>query len=311
MAETRQAPTDPKIALDIKLLLFIHHCPVSIDPFRRQEFRVPVALPLKTKDGRFAYEAAGDPAMPPLVFLHGIGGAARAWRGQAGGFGDRTVRSPGTCRAMAARRRSRPSASPPWPTPCRNFLQADRRGEADPGRAFDRRHDRAAMADPASRMWRARWCWRRPARPSARPTAIGRNHSSRRGSARSIAAKPWSRWRQPGQGTGRRRSRLHGHGACARMHGERSRGELSRHDAGAAGLRPAQCAQGHPVPTLVLSGSKDNNAPAPMMAKMATTFLQRLCRARRRPAISPIWSNPSAFNAALDQFLKADPAATR
>ena len=38
--------------------------------------------PMKTSDGRFGYEAAGDPALPPLVFLHGIGGAARAWRGQ-------------------------------------------------------------------------------------------------------------------------------------------------------------------------------------------------------------------------------------
>jgi 3-oxoadipate enol-lactonase len=37
---------------------------------------------MKTDDGRFGYEAAGDPALPPLVFLHGIGGAARAWRGQ-------------------------------------------------------------------------------------------------------------------------------------------------------------------------------------------------------------------------------------
>ena len=50
---------------------------------------MPVALPLKTKDGRFAYEEAGDPAMPPLVFLHGIGGAARGWRGQLEAFGDR------------------------------------------------------------------------------------------------------------------------------------------------------------------------------------------------------------------------------
>src|SRR5207302_10319923 len=37
---------------------------------------------MKTSDGRFGYEAAGDAALPPLVFLHGIGGAARAWRGQ-------------------------------------------------------------------------------------------------------------------------------------------------------------------------------------------------------------------------------------
>src|ERR1700682_6444287 len=37
---------------------------------------------MKTGGGRFSFEAAGDPALPPLVFLHGIGGAARAWRGQ-------------------------------------------------------------------------------------------------------------------------------------------------------------------------------------------------------------------------------------
>ena len=44
--------------------------------------------PMKTKDGRFGYEAAGDPGLPPLVFLHGIGGAARAWRGQLDYFAD-------------------------------------------------------------------------------------------------------------------------------------------------------------------------------------------------------------------------------
>jgi 3-oxoadipate enol-lactonase len=44
---------------------------------------------ITTKDGRFAYEAAGDSALPSLVFLHGIGGAARAWRGQLDFFADR------------------------------------------------------------------------------------------------------------------------------------------------------------------------------------------------------------------------------
>jgi 3-oxoadipate enol-lactonase len=44
---------------------------------------------MKTGDGRFGYEAAGAIDLPPLVFLHGIGGAARAWRGQLDAFGDR------------------------------------------------------------------------------------------------------------------------------------------------------------------------------------------------------------------------------
>src|ERR1700760_2390165 len=48
-----------------------------------------MTMPLKTKDRRFGYEAAGDPGKTPLVFLHGIGGAARAWRGQIAAFGDR------------------------------------------------------------------------------------------------------------------------------------------------------------------------------------------------------------------------------
>jgi 3-oxoadipate enol-lactonase len=43
---------------------------------------------LKTRDDRFGYEAAGDPAAPSLVFLHGIGGAARSWRNQLDYFGD-------------------------------------------------------------------------------------------------------------------------------------------------------------------------------------------------------------------------------
>jgi 3-oxoadipate enol-lactonase len=42
-----------------------------------------------TKDGRFAYEAAGESGATPLIFLHGIGGAARAWRHQLASFGNR------------------------------------------------------------------------------------------------------------------------------------------------------------------------------------------------------------------------------
>src|SRR6201996_5530627 len=48
-----------------------------------------MTTPLKTKDGRFGYEALGDPSATPLLFLHGIGGAARAWRGQIAAFSDR------------------------------------------------------------------------------------------------------------------------------------------------------------------------------------------------------------------------------
>ncbi len=39
-----------------------------------------------TPDGRFGYDAAGDATAPTLVFLHGIGGAARGWRHQLDAF---------------------------------------------------------------------------------------------------------------------------------------------------------------------------------------------------------------------------------
>jgi 3-oxoadipate enol-lactonase len=44
---------------------------------------------MTTKDGRFGYEAKGDTTLPPLVFLHGIGGAARGWRNQIDAFSNR------------------------------------------------------------------------------------------------------------------------------------------------------------------------------------------------------------------------------
>jgi 3-oxoadipate enol-lactonase len=52
------------------------------------------SVSFKTPDGRFGYEAAGNPDQPPLIFLHGIGGAARGWRNQLEFFGDR-------CRSIA------------------------------------------------------------------------------------------------------------------------------------------------------------------------------------------------------------------
>ncbi|WP_257168856.1 alpha/beta hydrolase [Bradyrhizobium sp. SRS-191] len=48
---------------------------------------MPASQILTTKDGRFGYEASGAPDRQALVFLHGIGGAARAWRGQLDHFG--------------------------------------------------------------------------------------------------------------------------------------------------------------------------------------------------------------------------------
>jgi 3-oxoadipate enol-lactonase len=64
------------------------------------------------------------------------------------------------------------------------------------------------------------------------------------------------------------------------------------------------------VPTLVLSGSKDKNAPAPMMAKMATHIPSATYLELEGVGHLANLERPDAFNTALDQFLRANVAAT-
>jgi len=64
------------------------------------------------------------------------------------------------------------------------------------------------------------------------------------------------------------------------------------------------------VPTLLLSGSKDNNAPAPMMAKMASFIPSAKYVELEGAGHLANLERPGAFNAALDQFLKSNVAAT-
>ena len=168
---------------------------------------MPASAPMKTSDGRFGYEAAGNPASPPLVFLHGIGGAARAWRGQLEFFGDRyraiawDMPGYGGSAPLASRQHcdARGRAA--------GFPARGRRDQARPGRAFDRRHDRSAMAgeaprcrgrrragadQPGVRQGRRRLA-ERIHRRAARPARSRRNHGFAGADS--------------GEGIGRRRSR--------------------------------------------------------------------------------------------------------
>ena len=65
------------------------------------------------------------------------------------------------------------------------------------------------------------------------------------------------------------------------------------------------------VPTLVLSGSRDKNAPAPMMAKMATYIPSASYVELEGAGHLVNLERPAAFNAALDSFLKAHAAPTQ
>ena len=252
------------------------------------------SVSMKTRDGRFAYEAAGDPALPPLVFLHGIGGAARAWRGQLESFGDRY-------RAIAW---DMPGygGSAPLPTvsiatladALQDFLRAGRRDKTHPGRAFDRRHDRPAIAGekPEHRRRRRARADQSGVRQARRRLAEG--ISSTRGSVRSIAAKPWFRWRRPWSGNWSATIPTQRHGACARLHGRRSRGDLSRHHAGADGVRPAQRAQeyrGADAGAVGLQGQEC--AGADDGEDGDATFHRQPMSNSKAPAISSIWNAPA------------------
>jgi 3-oxoadipate enol-lactonase len=272
---------------------------------------VPHFAPLKTRDGRFCYEAAGDPSSPTLVFLHGIGGAARAWRGQLETFSDRY-------RAMAW---DMPGYGGSAPLPSVSI---------------------AALADALQDFLQQVGV--------TKPILVGHSiggmivqqllvKSPHIAGAVVLAqtspafGKPDGDWQKSF--------------IDARL-GPLDRGEtlatlaptlvkeLVGDDPDVSGMEIARdCMACVPdttyratmlalmgfdlrnalkkiaVPTLVLSGSKDNNAPAPMMAKMASyipsaTFVEldgvgHLANLER----------PGAFNAALDSFLKAKVAATQ
>jgi 3-oxoadipate enol-lactonase len=65
------------------------------------------------------------------------------------------------------------------------------------------------------------------------------------------------------------------------------------------------------VPTLLLSGSKDNNAPAPMMAKMASHIPPATYVELEGVGHLANLERPLAFNTALDSFLRTNVATTQ
>ena len=270
---------------------------------------MPHLAPMKTKDCRFGYVAAGDPGMPPLVFLHGIGGAARAWRGQLDFFKHRY-------RAIA------------WDMPGYG------------GSALLPTVSIAALAGALQDFLQV---------GATKPILVGHSiggmivqqllgKHSRTASAIVLAqtspafGKPDGDWQKAF--------------IEARL-GPLDRGEtlaslapslvkeLVGDDPDIGGIELARdCMACVPeatyratmlamlgfdqrnrlkdiaVPSLLLSGSKDKNAPAPMMAKMATYIPSAEYVELKGVGHLANLERPGAFNAALDAFLKANAAAT-
>ncbi len=272
---------------------------------------MPHLAPMKTRDGSFGYEAAGDPDLPPLVFLHGIGGAARAWRSQLDTFSNRY-------RAIAW---DMPGYGGSAPLPSvsiaaladalQDFLQ--RVGATKP----------ILVGHSIGGMIVQRLLAKNPGIAGAVVLA----------QTSPAFGKPDGDWQKSF--------------IDARL-GPLDRGEtlvslapslvkeLVGDDPDVSGMELARdCMAAVPeatyratmlalmgfdlrnalkniaVPTLVLSGSKDNNAPAPMMAKMATYIPSAKYIELEGVGHLANLERPGAFNAALDQFLKANMAATQ
>jgi len=272
---------------------------------------VPHLAPVKTRDGRLSYEAAGDPTMPPLVFLHGIGGAARVWRGQLDFFRDRF-------RAIA------------WDMPGYG-------GSAPP-----ENFSIPAFADALQGFLQLLG--------ATKPILVGHSiggmivqqflATNPRIAAAVVLA-------QTSPAFGRPDGDWQKSFIDARL-GPLDRGEtlgslapslvkdLVGDDPDVSGMEVARdCMASVPeatyratmlalmgfdlrnalksiaVPTLVLSGSKDNNAPAPMMAKMASYIPSAKYVELEGVGHLANLERPGAFNAALDDFLKANVAATQ
>ena len=272
---------------------------------------MPASAAKKTRDGRFGYEAAGDPASKPLVFLHGIGGAARAWRGQLEFFGDRY-------RAIAW---DMPGYGSSAPLPAvsiatladalRNFLHQV--GATKP----------IIVGHSIGGMIVQQLLAKSPDIPAAVVLA----------QTSPAFGKPDGDWQKSF--------------IDARL-GPLDRGEtmvslaptlvrdLVGNDPDAGGMELARdCMAAVPeatyratmlallgfdqrnalkdiaVPTLVLSGSKDKNAPAPMMAKMASYIPSATYVELEGAGHLVNLERPDAFNSALDHFLKANVAATQ
>jgi len=271
---------------------------------------VPDPAALTTKDGRFGYAAAGHPDAPPLVFLHGIGGAARGWRGQLERFGDRyhaiawDMPGYGGSASLAAMTIASLADA------LKDFLQQV--GAKNPvlvGHSIGGMIVQQFLVDEP-RLARAVVL-------AQTSPAFGRSDGDWQKTFIEARLGPLDR------------------GATMATLAPSLVRELVGDDPDPAGLELARaCMASVPeatyraamlallgfdlrgalkniaVPTLVLSGSKDNNAPAPMMAKMATFIPGAQYVDLEGTGHLANLERPAAFNAALDGFLTTSKAMT-
>ncbi|HEY5131529.1 MAG TPA: alpha/beta hydrolase [Bradyrhizobium sp.] len=266
---------------------------------------------MKTRDGRLGYEAAGDPNSPPLVFLHGIGGAARAWRGQLDFFSDRyrTI-----AWDMPGYGGSAPPAQfsiPAFAGALQDFLQQV--GATKPilvGHSIGgmivqqllannpRIASVVVLAQTSPAFGKPDGDWQK-AFIEARLGPLDRGETM-------VSLAPILVKELVGDDPDPRGMEL-ARNCMACVPEATYRATMLA----LLGFDQRNALKDIAVPTLVLSGSKDKNAPAPMMAKMASFIPSAKYVELEGVGHLANLERPVAFNAALDGFLKANVAATQ
>ena len=266
---------------------------------------------MKTSDGRFGYEAAGGPALPPLVFLHGIGGAARGWRGQLEAFSDRY-------RAIAW---DMPGYGDSTPLPAVSMVTL-----ADALQDFLRQVGATKpilVGHSIGGMIVQQLLTKSPDLPAAvvlaqTSPAFGKSDGDWQKEFIGARLGPLDRGETMVSLAPNLVKELIGDDPDIRGM------ELARDCMAAVpeasyrasmlallGFDQRSALKNIAVPTLVLSGSKDKNAPAPMMAKMASYIPFAHYVELKGVGHLVNLERPAAFDAALDSFLKAHAAATQ
>jgi 3-oxoadipate enol-lactonase len=265
---------------------------------------VALSASLKTGDGRFTYEAAGDPRSTPLVFLHGIGGAARAWRGQLTFFGDRyraiawDMPGYGGSAALAS----------PGIAELANSLQDFLHGVGV--------NRPVLVGHSIGGMIVQQWIVRHPYRATAvvlaqTSPAFGRADGDWQRTFIEARLGPLDRGQTMASLAPALVRELVGDNPdtdgvelardCMASVPEASyRASML----GLLGFDQRRALADIKVPTLVLSGSRDKNAPAPMMAKMASYIPSASYVELEGAGHLVNLERPKAFNAALDEFLR-------
>jgi 3-oxoadipate enol-lactonase len=265
---------------------------------------------MTTSDGRFSYEAAGSPTAPSLVFLHGIGGAARAWRSQISAFG-------GSHRAVAWDMPGYGGSAPLATVSVATLADAlqDFLAEIGANRPILVGHSIGGMIVQE-------WLVKYPAAASAvvlaqTSPAFGKADGDWQKSFVEARLGPLDRGETMASLAPRLVAELAGDGpdadgmalardCMANVPGASYRASMMA----LLGFDRRHALKDITVPTLVLSGARDKNAPAPMMAKMASYIPHATYVELEGAGHLVNLERPEAFNSALKQFLTTAAAGT-